>query len=209
MSFSEQSPPLDMANKRKVDNHSLSSSVSHDGLLSITPSSLQPSGLNFNTDPYFSKVRRPSLEFNTDNNNASVVSSGKASGITSESIYILPLLVFIWYITAIITITSTKEIMNRFEFPFLLCSIQFFFSSILSCMYIWLSSSSRAIPSIGVALIYRISFTYTLGFIFTNFAFSKGIYVNVIINHLYIIYTPHHHKIMIIITTYLSYLYNS
>lgn len=176
MTFSEQSPPLDMANKRKVDNHSLCSSSIYDGSLSITPSSsIQPSGLSFNADPYFG--RRPSLEFNTDNNNIPLISSGKTSGITSESIYILPLLVFIWYITAIITITSTKEIMNRFEFPFLLCSIQFFFSSILSFMYIWLSSSSRTIPSIGVALIYRISFTYTLGFIFTNFAFSKGINV--------------------------------
>lgn len=183
MSFSEQSTPLDMANKRKVENHSLCSSNSYDGSLSITPSSLQPSGLSFNADPYFG--RRPSLEFNIDNSNIPVISSGKTSAITSESIYILPLLVFIWYITAIITITSTKEIMNRFEFPFLLCSIQFFFSSILSCLYIWLSSSSRAIPSIGVALIYRISFTYTLGFIFTNFAFSKGINVTTLLYFVY------------------------
>jgi solute carrier family 35 protein E1 len=84
------------------------------------------------------------------------------------------LLVSVWYVTAVITITSTKEIMNRLKFPFLLSSVQFIFASALSGLYLYFSKTYVSIPSSLSLLIFQISASYTFGFILTNSAFSIG-----------------------------------
>ncbi len=106
-----------------------------------------------------------------------------------KTVFEVSLLVFIWYFTAVITITSSKEIMNRLSLPFILCTIQFIFASSLSYIYLqysqqlksqsylinqsYNSGSNNSFGSL-VSLLYQISFSYTLGFILTNWAFSLG-----------------------------------
>eukprot|EP01040_Poterioochromonas_malhamensis_P011001 gene11001-11988_t len=81
-------------------------------------------------------------------------------------------LVFIWYFTAVITITTSKEIMNRFQLPFLLCTIQFSFASILTYVYLTFTGQYKHLTGHIYHFIYQISGSYTLGFILTNWAFS-------------------------------------
>lgn len=85
------------------------------------------------------------------------------------------ILVLIWYCTAVVTITSTKEVMNRLPFPFLLCACQFFFASLLSLLYLHNTSQYKKVPSALNSLVSKISATYTLGFVLTNLAFKQGI----------------------------------
>ena len=84
------------------------------------------------------------------------------------------LLVCLWYSTAVITITTSKEVMNRVQFPFLLCSVQFIFAGGLSWLYLNYSGTLKSASSQIVNYIYQISLSYTLGFILTNWAFSIG-----------------------------------
>jgi hypothetical protein len=91
-----------------------------------------------------------------------------------KNIFEIIILVLIWYSTAVITITTSKEIMNRVQFPFLLCCIQFIFASSLSYSYLRYSGQYKTVsPSIS-STIYQISLSYTLGFVLTNWAFSIG-----------------------------------
>lgn len=80
----------------------------------------------------------------------------------------------IWYCSAIVTITTTKEIVNRLKLPFLLCSVQFLFASLLSFSYLRLTRKVRTAPAIIDPLVLRVAATYTLGFVSTNLAFSRG-----------------------------------
>ena len=86
----------------------------------------------------------------------------------------LIVLALIWYLCAIITITSTKELMNRVQLPFLLCTSQFIFASALTFMYLKFSNMYKPIPPEAQKVVYQISATYTLGFVLTNVAFSLG-----------------------------------
>eukprot|EP00981_Chlorochromonas_danica_P002482 scaffold474_cov169-Ochromonas_danica.AAC.17 len=84
----------------------------------------------------------------------------------------IALLTMAWYGCAVITITTSKEIINFLHFPFLLSTIQFLFASILSRGYLQLSTSFIVPPSNVVWLVRQIACFYTLGFILTNSAFS-------------------------------------
>ncbi len=98
-------------------------------------------------------------------------------------ILIILVLVLIWYSAAVVTITSTKVLMNAFQLPFLLCTVQFIFASILTSIYIRYThpSSLGASHPPGVnMLVFQIAISYTLGFILTNSAFSIG--KNILLN---------------------------
>lgn len=95
----------------------------------------------------------------------------------SPSIYCnveLVVLISVWYMCAICTITTTKEVMNRFQFPFLLCCSQFTFASVLSYAYLLWSNRYKAVSPEASSVVLQIAATYTLGFVFTNIAFSLG-----------------------------------
>lgn len=83
-------------------------------------------------------------------------------------------LVVVWYMCAICTITTTKEIMNRFQFPFLLCFSQFSFASVLTYLYLKWSQRYKGVSIEARGVVVQIAVTYTLGFVFTNIAFSLG-----------------------------------
>jgi len=86
----------------------------------------------------------------------------------------LVLMVVVWYVSAVVTITSTKEVMNRMQLPFLLCLSQFAFASILSFVYLHFTSSLKSVPSSARSIVLQIAISYTLGFVLTNIAFSLG-----------------------------------
>ena len=88
---------------------------------------------------------------------------------------VLVVMICIWYSCAVITITTTKEMMLQFQFPYLLCTSQFLFASVLSYAYLFCYSRVKQLqlPESRV-MVYYISATYTLGFVFTNIAFSLG-----------------------------------
>jgi hypothetical protein len=91
-----------------------------------------------------------------------------------KNIFEIGSLVFFWYFTAVITITTSKEIMNRVRLPFLLCSVQFLFAAGLSGLYLRYTGQHRSVPAHISTFLYQISFSYTIGFILTNWAFSIG-----------------------------------
>lgn len=95
-----------------------------------------------------------------------------------QSLIVLFVLVAIWYSTAVVAITTSKEIMNRARFPFLLCTIQFFFATAITYIYLYLTKSIKTISPAINNILYQISFSYTLGFVFTNTAFSMGKYLS-------------------------------
>ena len=94
-----------------------------------------------------------------------------AAGFSSE----LCFLVVIWYSCAIVTITTTKEVMNRVQFPFTLCFSQFAFATVLSLAYLKCSNKYKMVPPEASQRVLQISATYTFGFVLTNIAFSQGI----------------------------------
>lgn len=86
----------------------------------------------------------------------------------------LVVLVIVWYLCAVVTITTTKEVVNRVKLPFLLCTSQFVFASVLSYVYLRWTKRLRSVPANAKSVVLQISLAYTLGFIFTNIAFSLG-----------------------------------
>lgn len=95
----------------------------------------------------------------------------KKKGSWNSRLFLLGL-VLTWYVCAVVTITTSKEIMNRLKFPFLLCCIQFAFAALLSFAYLTISGSLVSIYGGVRNLVTQISFSYTFGFILTNSAFS-------------------------------------
>ena len=123
----------------------------------------------------------------------------------NNKLYVVPILVFIWYSVAIFSITTSKLVMNIEKLPFLLCTGQFTLATIITYIWLYLRKPTHShIPSYPhnifqmytttnsnsstmnnnkylsfqpsmVGLIYPIAISYTLGFIFTNIAFSLGI----------------------------------
>lgn len=93
-------------------------------------------------------------------------------------------LVSVWYIFAVLAVTSSKEIMNRVPFPFLLCTVQFGFASVLSNLFLKYYNLQQEIPETVHHYLHKISFTYTVAFVLTNWGFQigKNIYVMNIIS---------------------------
>lgn len=89
-------------------------------------------------------------------------------------------MVAVWYSCALISVATSKEILLRVDVPFSLCLIQFCFASFFSYVYIAWSGSSGSRrnatsaaqdPHIQSSLL-LVALSYTLGFLFTNWAFS-------------------------------------
>lgn len=78
------------------------------------------------------------------------------------------------YTSAIVAITSSKKIMIAFPLPFFLCSTQFLAATVITSSFLWFSKSLKPIQLSSRHLIYQIGVSYTLGFVFTNIAFSIG-----------------------------------
>lgn len=99
-----------------------------------------------------------------------------AASKRAHNLVVLIALVLVWYCGAVITITTTKVIMNATKLPFLLCTVQFVFASVLANLYIRLTKPGVAnpLPSGISSIVFQISVSYTFGFILTNIAFSIG-----------------------------------
>lgn len=91
-----------------------------------------------------------------------------------QNSFIVTLLVITWYVSAVVAVTTSKEIMNNIKFPFFLCTTQFTFASILSAAYLKLSGSFVPLQTSINSLVIQISVGYTFGFVLTNIAFSIG-----------------------------------
>lgn len=83
-------------------------------------------------------------------------------------------LVLVWYCGAVATITTSKVVLNTVKLPFLLCSVQFFFATVLTYTYLLLTDNVMNVPSTLYTTVFQISSSYTFGFILTNSAFSIG-----------------------------------
>lgn len=79
-----------------------------------------------------------------------------------------------WYLSALVTITTSKEIMNRLPCPFFLCTIQFAFASIISYSYLTITNNMKSRAAELWSTNFIIAVAYTFGFILTNSAFSIG-----------------------------------
>ena len=103
---------------------------------------------------------------------------------TSRSFTLL-FLVMGWYLSATLSIVTSKVLLNSFSFPFSLCTFQFLMGTIIShYSSMYLSSSPSFTTSFKQAsfkkpssnppflLITIIAVSYTFGFIFTNKSFS-------------------------------------
>jgi hypothetical protein len=87
--------------------------------------------------------------------------------------HVLPLLILIWYGSASVAITSSKRTM-MLPMPFLLCVSQFAVASVMVGLYARYTRSLKPLHSSTRVTVFQISVSYTLGFIFTNVAFSLG-----------------------------------
>jgi hypothetical protein len=93
---------------------------------------------------------------------------------TIHNSFMVFVLVVTWYISAIVTITTSKEIMNIIKYPFFLCCTQFIFASAISLIYLKSTGLYIPMPANVKTLVFQISVGYTFGFILTNCAFSIG-----------------------------------
>ncbi len=85
----------------------------------------------------------------------------------------VPALVFVWYFTAIFSITTSKAILMNSPHPYILCLCQCLVACTIS-MYISKSTNVyKELSGPSISLVVSIGFTYTLGFILTNMAFNK------------------------------------
>ena len=94
-----------------------------------------------------------------------------------NNLTLIPLLVFVWYTAASLSISSSKIILSAFSFPFTLCTCQFLLGGIIAASVRHCQSShqhtpDKKQPEPPFLWIVLISFSYTLGFVFTNIAFS-------------------------------------
>ena len=92
----------------------------------------------------------------------------------TQSMLTLITLVLVWYSGAVVTITTSKQIMNNVKLPFLLCLVQFMFATMLTYVYLQVTGTKTAVPANLYATVFQIATSYTFGFILTNTAFSIG-----------------------------------
>jgi hypothetical protein len=107
--------------------------------------------------------------FSFDIYNKKLLRSGYAFSLLS--------FVTLWYSAAVITITTSKLILNIQKLPFLLCTIQFLFASVGSFLYLYVTGSFKKFQSVMLYSIIQISMSYTFGFVLTNWSFSIGNFI--------------------------------
>jgi drug/metabolite transporter (DMT)-like permease len=123
--------------------------------------------------------------YNPDTSPLGYYSSKDLSKRRRDRLVLLLLLLAVWYIGAVVTITTSKELMNHLHMPFFLCSVQFLSASVFSALYmqfgetlVGFSSSNRSrknafsVPTALRWTVFAISTSYTFGFILTNSAFA-------------------------------------
>jgi len=90
----------------------------------------------------------------------------------NASAVVTVLLVIGWYATSMVAITTSKLTMEAARVPLVLCSVQFLSATLLSGAAMALQGTPRRFPGKEFTLLGGVSSTYTLGFFFTNLAFS-------------------------------------
>lgn len=110
------------------------------------------------------------------------------TGISNSSMIpnfiVVPVLVIIWYAFAVLAITTSKKIMNEVQLPNFLCTTQFVCALVATKFISQLTESNQnnthkahigiphhLLPTFNL-LVAQIALSYSLGFIFTNMAFS-------------------------------------
>lgn len=82
------------------------------------------------------------------------------------------LLVALWYASSMLAITTSKLTMQAAKVPLVLCSVQFVSATLISGSTLLLQALPPRLPRKEGLLLGGVSVTYTLGFFFTNLAFS-------------------------------------
>jgi hypothetical protein len=103
-----------------------------------------------------------------------LLDSGGDFGKRKSDYYVIPLLVLIWYLSAIVAITTSKKVMILHPYPFMLCTSQFLVATLATYLIIRTPSSITSMQSGARNVVIQIATSYTFGFIFTNVAFSIG-----------------------------------
>lgn len=83
-------------------------------------------------------------------------------------------LVIVWYSTAIVAISSSKGFLSVVPAPLTLCLCQFSFSFVITYCAKKKQKTNIVMSPSFQRLIWMISLSYTLGFLFTNYSFSIG-----------------------------------
>lgn len=89
-----------------------------------------------------------------------------------RSLSVVSGLVFVWYFFAVVSITTSKQILNVAPYPYTLCTMQFTLAFIISRSVAVSMKMLRPLDKAATPLLVAIAVTYSLGFIFTNLAFS-------------------------------------
>ena len=77
-----------------------------------------------------------------------------------------------WYTLSAVSVTSSRAILQRAPFPLALCTCQFGAASIYQGLLLLLSRTPHALRRRERLHLATVALSYTLGFIFTNIAFS-------------------------------------
>ena len=102
-------------------------------------------------------------------------------------------LVFVWYFFAVVSITTSKQILNVAPYPYTLCTMQFTLAFIISRSVAVSMKMLRPLEKAATPLLVAIAVTYSLGFIFTNLAFSIVSDPPSLSASIYIYYLTHYH----------------
>lgn len=82
------------------------------------------------------------------------------------------LLTVLWYTSSMMAITTSKLTMQAAKVPLILCSVQFLSATLISGGTLALKGAPLGLPGHEGPILVGVSVTYTLGFFFTNLAFS-------------------------------------
>lgn len=83
-------------------------------------------------------------------------------------------LIFVWYLCGVATVTSSKQIVSSFPFPLCLCAIQFTFASIVTLMYLHVKSARKPTSISSTTLVMLTAASYSLGFVFLTASMEFG-----------------------------------
>lgn len=108
----------------------------------------------------------------TSANAAMAASSPTKPQSSSNGMAITILYIILWYTTSMMAITTSKLTMQAAKVPLVLCSVQFLCATVVSGTVLALQGLPLRLPGKEAKVLGATSFTYTLGFFFTNLAFS-------------------------------------
>ena len=84
---------------------------------------------------------------NNNNNNNSNNDDDDNKKKSFKNFALVPIMIVVWYSTAIVSITSSKKIMNIIKLPFMLCTSQFLLAYLITSLITSSSSSTTATAS--------------------------------------------------------------